>query len=356
MMDQITELILKVQGKKDDEDFGKWEQLLDSIRDDLEIIGHVDARTVDEAGNLLRAYKDKRAKVIGGGTDILRLLRQKYIPELPDVLVNIKTIPGLAYIKEEEGFLKMGALTLLSELAESGLIKTKYSVLAEAAGVVGSPQIRNMATIAGAVCQDVNCWYYRAGKDFFHCSRKRGSGCPARVGDNRWMFSIFESPEESECCAVCQSDIAVALVALEASILTGERSIPLNEFYTASYPGTVLKEDEVIKEIQVPVPLSGTRMKYSKFSIRRSLDHPLVSVACTTNNRTTRIAIGGVYISPYTDRRVEEILHGKRITGELAKRAGSELVKCAKPLSMNSWKVNVSETLVKRTLLELDRK
>ena len=134
MMDEIAESRLKVQGKKEDEDISKWERLLESIRDDLEIISHVDARTIDEAGNLLMTYKDKRAKLIGGGTDILRLLKQKYILELPDVLINIKTIPDLAYIKEDNGILKIGALTLVSELAESEFIKAKYSALAQAAG------------------------------------------------------------------------------------------------------------------------------------------------------------------------------------------------------------------------------
>ena len=350
-MTEKTEL--KVKGEFYDAGMKPWETLLEGIRSELELVGHFDARTLAEASHLLRLYKHKRAKVIGGGTDILRLMKQKYIPELPDVLVNIKTVSDSAYIKEETGVLKIGALTRLSDIEVSELINKKYPVLAESASVVGSPQIRNMATIAGSICQDVRCWYYRAWKDYYHCRRKGGTDCPAQAGDNRWMFSIFGTPEDCECFAACQSDMAITLSASGASVVTTQRTIPVEKFYTATFPGNILNPDEVITEIQVPAPAPDTKAKYSKFSIRNSLDHPLVSVACVASGKEARIVAGGVYITPYVAGRVADLLRGKEISADLAEKAGEVAVENATPMSMNAWKVEVTKTLVKRTILAL---
>lgn len=342
---------LKVKGKFHEAGTETWETLLEGIRDALELAGHFDARTFDEASHLLRVHK--RAKVIGGGTDILRMMRQKYILELPDVLVNIKTIPHLAYIKEETGVLKIGALTCLSDIETSELIKRECSILAETASVVGSPQIRNMATIAGSICQDLGCWYYRAGKDYYHCLRKGGSNCPAIGGDNRWMFSIFGIPEECGCYATCQSDMAITLSALGASVKTTQRTIPIERFFTPNFPGNVLRPDEIVTEVQLPALPRGAKAKYSKFSIRKSLDHPLVSVACLACGKEVKVVIGGVFIVPYVAGKVADLLSGKEISEDLAEQAGEIAAQNATPMSMNAWKVQVMRTLVKRTILAL---
>ncbi|MEM2673709.1 MAG: FAD binding domain-containing protein, partial [Candidatus Bathyarchaeia archaeon] len=124
---------------------------------------HFNAKTIDEAILLLEKY-DGEAKVIAGGTDLIRVLKDDILPKYPKAIINLKTIANLEYIKEENGVLKIGSLTRLSDVASSSLIKTKYNLLSEACRSVGTPQIRNMGTIGGNLCQDVQCWYYRASK------------------------------------------------------------------------------------------------------------------------------------------------------------------------------------------------
>jgi len=153
---------------------------------------HINARTVDEACALLREYKGK-AMLNAGGTDLLPILKGEYLSNYPEAVINMKTISDLDYIKEEGGVLKIGALTKLSDIAKSSLLKGSCKVLVEAAHSVATPQIRNTATIGGNLCQDVRCWYYRYPDHIggrILCLRKGGKICNALTGDNRY-HSIF---------------------------------------------------------------------------------------------------------------------------------------------------------------------
>ena len=150
---------------------------------------HVNAKTVKEAGNVLKNSKG-RAKLIAGGTDLLATLKDRVLPDYPETVINIKTIPGIRYIKEDAEGLKIGALATLEEIARSPIVKKKYKILAEAAQSVATPQIRRMGTIGGNLCQDVRCWYYRYPENFFYCTRKDGNYCNALTGENRF-HSIF---------------------------------------------------------------------------------------------------------------------------------------------------------------------
>jgi len=153
---------------------------------------HINARTVDEACTLLRKYKGK-AMLNAGGTELLSTLKGEYLSNYPEAVINIKTISNLDYIKDEGGVLKIGALTKLSDVAKSSLLKGSCKVLVEAAHSVATPQIRNTATIGGNLCQDVRCWYYRYPDHIggrILCLRKGGKICNALTGDNRY-HSIF---------------------------------------------------------------------------------------------------------------------------------------------------------------------
>ncbi len=347
-MEQLD--ILKVQGKLHEAKAEPWAALLEGIQDELSLDGHFDARTLDEAGHLLRSHEHKRAKVIAGGTDLLRLIKRQSLPVSPEVLVNIKSVPGLSGVREENGVLKIGALARLSDIESSELVRARCAILADTVARIASPQVRNMATIAGSICQDVHCWYYRATKNYFNCARKGGTDCPAVKGDNRWMFSIFET-QDCDCHAACQSDMAVALYALGASVKTTQRTIPIEQFFSTTAPGHVLKQDEVITEIQLPALESGDRAKYLKFSVRNAIDHPLVSAGYVARGGKVRLALGGVHILPYSLNEAAELVDGKAMTGELAQKAGDAAVAKASPMSMNAWKVQVARTLVKRALL-----
>jgi len=322
----------------------------------LKLFKHYDAKSVEEAVSILGKYKEK-AKIIAGGTDLLGALKNKIYPEYPEVLINIKTIPGLSYIKEEAGSLKIGALTSLTEVAESSLVRDKYSALAEAASRVASPQIRNMGTIGGNICQLIRCWYFRApsiAEGPLKCLRKGGALCYAMAGDNRY-HSIFGALEG--CVSVNPSDIAPALVALNARIVTNKRTVDAEGFWAVKGPGsTVLDADEIVTEIQVPAPPAGTKSKFLKFALRKSIDFPIVNCASAVTSgggvvKDARVCLNAVYPIPYRAKKAEDYLKGKSINESTAEEAGEKAVEGAIPLSKNKYKIQIAKTLVERTLL-----
>ena len=314
---------------------------------------HVNARTIEEAISAAGV----KALVIAGGTDCLSLFKNRILPNSPKVLVNIKTIPGLAYIMESGDGLRIGALTRLSNLAASAVVREKYGLLAEAAQSVASPQIRNMGTIGGNLCQDTRCWYYRCspftGRSYF-CSRKGGRLCFAVKGDNRY-HAIFGG---RGCFAVCPSDLAVALAALEAEIAVqgpaGRRTIPIRDFFTIS--GNSLQPNELVTEIRIPPLPEGASQTFLKFRLRKAIDFAIVSVASVIASegglcREARIALGAV--APYPLRAVaaESALAGQVVNAETAALAAQAAVVGATPLGMNAYKIEIVKALVKKALL-----
>ena len=180
---------------------------------------HLNPATIDEAS---AALDKENAALVAGGTDLLGTLRFEVLPSYPEVVVNLKNIPGLNYIKEETGVLKIGALTKLEDISRSDPIRDKYTALAEAASRVGTPHIREMGTLGGNICQLTRCWYFRKEDNRFPCLRKGGKTCYAMTGDNRY-HSIFGAVKS--CIAVNPSDTAPALVALGAKMKTNKRTI-----------------------------------------------------------------------------------------------------------------------------------
>ncbi|MGZ3535732.1 MAG: FAD binding domain-containing protein, partial [Thermodesulfobacteriota bacterium] len=283
--------------------------------------------------------------------------KDKILPSYPEVIINIKAIPKLDGMKEDRHGLRIGALTTLSEIANSPVIKEKYKVLAQSADAVGSPQIRNVATLAGNLCQDVRCWYYRYPHHIggrMICLRKGSGRCLALSGDNRYHAIL----EGKRCFAVCPSDTAVALTALDAKIriagMRKSRIVPVRNFFTTL--GNVLKPGEMITEIQVPRPSGKTKQTFLKSTLRKPIDFAIVSVAsvlyledgiCAEAN----IAIGAVAPVPIQAERAEQIIKGRAITPETAAKAAEAAVAGARPLSMNAYKVEMTKTLVKRAIL-----
>jgi NADPH-dependent glutamate synthase beta subunit-like oxidoreductase/CO/xanthine dehydrogenase FAD-binding subunit len=173
---------------------------------------HYNARSVGEAVNLLGKQKGK-AKLNAGGTDLLGVLKDRITPDYPESIINIKAIPGLDYIEEDGDGLKIGALTKLTRIVDSPVVKEKYAILAEAAKSVATPQIRNMCTIGGNIAQDVRCWYYRYPDELggtVMCLRKGGAVCNALVGDNRY-HSIFGTARLGSypCASACPAHTAI---------------------------------------------------------------------------------------------------------------------------------------------------
>lgn len=172
---------------------------------------HVSAKSIEEATSILRESGGK-ARIIAGGTDLLGEMRDGILPEAgyPEVLVNIKNIPGLDYVREEGDRLHLGALTRLEDLAEDETVKKDYPALAEAARKTASPHIREMGTVAGNICQNNRCWYYWVPENVFHCLRKGGKACYALTGDARY-HSIFGAArvESTACSRACPNAIDI---------------------------------------------------------------------------------------------------------------------------------------------------
>jgi len=317
---------------------------------------HINARTVDEACALLREYKGK-AMLNAGGTDLLSTLKGEFLSNYPEAVINIKTIPGLDDIREDSKGLRIGALTTLSNIAGSSVVKEKYKVLAEAAYAVATPQIRNMATLAGNLCQEVRCWYYRyphAIGGRLLCWRKGSGPCLAVSGDNRYHAILGGKG----CFAVSPSDTAVALTALNAVMkIAGARKnriVPVKDFFTTL--GNVLQPGEIVTEIQIPKPLDEAKQTFLKLTLRRPVDFAIVSVASVISLengicKDASIALGAVAPMPIKVLKAERFIKGKPLESRTAEEAAEAAVVGAQPLSMNAYKVEIAKTLVKRAIL-----
>jgi NADPH-dependent glutamate synthase beta subunit-like oxidoreductase len=187
---------------------GLWERYKEK-KMTLRNFKHISASSLQEATTILSKSKGK-ATVIAGGTDLLGVLKDKIHSEAPEIVVDLKTIPGLSYVKATKKGLRIGALTTLTEICKNETIKEQYPLLAEAARMVASPQIRNMATLGGNICQEPRCWYYRTPEDLFHCLRKGGTKCGALLGENRY-HSIFGSVRVAQpaCAETCPGNIEI---------------------------------------------------------------------------------------------------------------------------------------------------
>jgi len=319
----------------------------------MERFAYTDAATIADAVSML---KTKGASVLAGGTDILVLLKKGALLNPPKKLVNIKNIHGLNFISEDAQGLTIGAATKLSAIAASPVIRENYSSLAKAAQAVASPPLREMGTIAGNICQEVHCWYFRRSfitGSFFNCARKGGNGCFAIKGDNRY-HSIFGGAKG--CVAVNSSDIAPVLIALNAQIKTTERVLAPEMFFTGDYKTTVLNNDEVVTEIRIPKPNSGTKQTFTKFALRPTIDFAVVNAATAItieNDKVidTRIVLNAVAPVPKRLTEVEDALKGNVISGAAAEAAVALIAKNTAPLADNTYKVQIAKTLIKRAIL-----
>ena len=315
----------------------------------MKAFNHTDAKTLAEVKTALAGGK---SEIIAGGTDLIGRLKDNVLPETmyPATLINIKTVaPGLDYIKEEAGVLKIGATTRLADIASNKAINEKYTALAQAALRVATPHVRDMGTIGGNLAQLHRCWYFRKPENRFPCIRKGGTTCFAMMGDNRY-HSIFGAV--NRCIAVHPSDVAPALIALNATIVTNARKINAENFFDVKVPGnTVLAAGEIITEIRIPAPPAGAKSAFLKFAIRKSIDFPIVNCAVMVGGGSPRICLNAVAPKPYRAVKAEAAIAGKPVNEANAEAAGEAAVADARPLPASKFKVQIAKTLVKRALL-----
>jgi xanthine dehydrogenase YagS FAD-binding subunit len=291
----------------------------------------------------------------GGGSDLLGMVKDRLAT--PDVLVYLKGIKGLDSVTTPTGGVRdvtIGGLMTLDALGRHELIRRQYTVLAEAAETVATPQIRNVATLAGNLCQRPWCWYYRSG---FKCLKNGGTTCFSASGENQF-HSIFGG---GPSYIVHPSDAAPALVALDARFRivgpSGERFVPAGAFFTLPTDNpareNVLGENEVLASVVVPRATGGMRSRYVKVMDREAWTHALVSAAAVVHIegdvcREARLVLGGVAPIPWRLPEVEKLLTGQRLTGTLAAAAGEAAVAGARPLAKNGYKVAMTQAVVRR--------
>ncbi|HLH06829.1 MAG TPA: xanthine dehydrogenase family protein subunit M [Terriglobales bacterium] len=299
-----------------------------------------------------------QAAVFAGGTDLLALMKDDV--ESPKRLVNIKSIAGLDTISfAPRAGLKIGALTRLVQLADNADVRRHYPMLAYAADEAASPQIRNMATIGGNLCQRPRCWYYRNGMGLL---AQGPDGKSLMIeGDNRYGAILGN---DGPAFFVAPSTIAPALIVYGASVRLfgpgGTREVILEKFYlTPKSTGERehdLKPNEFVTDILLPAP---ENLKTAQYEVRQkySFDWPLslASVALKMNGNTVqsaRIVLGAVAPVPWVSKEAADAISGKAITEQTADAAGKAAVAAAKPLSRNAYKIQLTRVAVKRALLQ----
>lgn len=298
----------------------------------------------------------ERGWLVGGGQDTYGWLKDR--AKSADSLIDLSAIEALRGIREVADGIEIGALTTLTEVAESDLVKQRYGLLADAAGVVASPQIRNIGTLGGNVSQDVRCWYYRRG---LSCYRAGGNLCYADTpqGMNR-EHALFDT---SRCVAAGASDTAPALVALDATMVIqsvdGTRTVSAEDYFVGPAIDientTVLRPGEILTAVRIPAAWANAEFYFEKVADRNVWDFSLVNVAAAfkVNGGTiqdSRIIAGAVQTTPRRLRDVENAVRGQSRTMATAETVAPLAVQGARALAHNGFKIPLLQNLVKRAV------
>ena len=312
-------------------------------------------RTVDELTALLAETKEPTA-MMAGGTDLIDELKSGVAAA--GFVVDLQTVAGLAGIVPEKGGLRIGAMTRIVDLADDAAVARDFPSLRQAALSLATPQLRNVGTVGGNLCQRPRCWYYR--DPLVVCRKKGGSNCFAYQGRNKY-HAIFGG---SGCYIVYPSDLAPALISLgaKATIGTakGDKVVALEQFY--SLPDVdvtrenVLQKGQFLKSVWVPAPKPGQKAAYVKLKERGTWDFALVSAAVSgvvKDGMIAEIAIvmGGVAPVPWRLKKAEDVLRGKPANEAAVRQAVDEALKDASPLRENGYKADLVYAALKEALL-----
>lgn len=309
--------------------------------------------TVD---NVLEDLDKNGAVLKAGGIDVLDLLKENI--SSAKRLVNIRNLPDFRYVSHSKENVVIGPSVTLSEIVSDENL-SDYRALQQAAKVIATPQIRNVATVAGNLCQKPRCWYYR-NKDFF-CARKGGSMCYATYGENQY-HAILEN--QHGCAIVHPSGLATALIAFDAKLKIvskkGERVIDLADFFVKPLQDitreNILQQGEIISQIILPKLEKNFASFYYKQKQKQSFDWPIVEVAVSFTNNSgvvtnPKIVLGAAAPTPLRALEAENIINGQVMTKKIAEKAASVAMKNATPMTQNGYKVAIFEAVIKRTIL-----
>jgi xanthine dehydrogenase YagS FAD-binding subunit len=336
------------------------------IRDVMAAFELFQPTSVADAQKLLEQHGPD-AWVLAGGLDSFDWLKDRI--KKPKVVVDLSGIGELRGIRASgnnggngDG-IEIGAMTTLTEVVNHPVIKQKYELLAQAAEVVASPQIRNQGTIGGNVSQDTRCWYYRSG---WPCYRAAGNICYADTPEGRNReHAILQA---DRCVAVNPSDSAPALIALDAKFVIrtrkGERVVDAEDYFIGPDIDItrlhILQPGDLLTAIRIPSTWAGAQFYFEKIRDRNVWDFPLMNVASAmvtsgeNSGRTIdriRIAVNGAAARPLRLKTVEDAVRGKPCNAATGEMAGKLAVQGAVPLQFNAYKIPLMRNLVKRSIV-----
>ncbi len=309
--------------------------------------------TTGEALKILNEHRGQAA-VLAGGTDLLSLMKDSVVS--PAVVVNVKAISELSGISRQGSHLRIGATTTLTELIEDSTVSSRYPSLVQAAEGIASPQIRNMGTVGGDLCQRPRCWYFRRG---FGLLATHDGHSMVEDGDNRYHAILGNA---GPARFVSPSSLAPALIALGAEAkISGpadSRTIPVAEFHrTPQSEGEkeyVLGENELLVEVRIPLRESSN----ATYEVRQgqALDWPLAAAAVSLNMdgamvRSASVVLGHVAPVPWPSAGAAEVLRGRTLNADLARRAGEAATSGARALSRNGYKIQLARVAATRAIL-----
>ena len=317
----------------------------------------VNAGSSEHAASLLDA-EPSRSRPLAGGTDLLAETKEGVVES--QTLVNLASVEGLSGIDFTDEGVTIGAMTTLAELADDERIERDYLALAQAVASVATPQIRNVGTVGGNLCQRPRCWYYRS--PLFDCRKKGGATCFAVEGNSKFHAILGGV----DCYIVHPSDLAPVLVTLNASATItgprGERTLPIEKFFVGPEHNveaeTALEAGEIVTSVFIPKPSNDRRSVYLKARERQAQEFALASVAACLEVREgfverASIVLGGVAPTPWRASHAEDALRGVPATNVDPQAIGQLAVRGAQPLRDNRYKVRLTASLVARALNSL---
>lgn len=292
---------------------------------------------------------------IGGGTDLLVTIEEHLAN--PAAVIDVRDLAeSQGIVASVDGALRIGGAVRLADVAAHALVRARYPALAMACEQVGTPAIREMATLGGNLCQRPRCWYFRRN---IPCHKNGGDSCPAREGENQYLAIVEGGP----CYVVHPSDPAVALVALEAIIEVagprGRRDVAASDFFVLPHDRmdreTLLADGELVLGIRLSAEAAGGVQRYTKLMQREAWDFALVSLAAVRRtDGEVRLVLGGVSPRPYRIyNSVEEEAASGGLDEELIAVLAERALLDAEPLSKNGYKLELAASLLRDAIRDL---
>lgn len=319
----------------------------------MKAFSYATAHSTDSACDLVAG---NQGAYLAGGNDLLGLLKEYLISA--DLLVNIKSLPGLDHIDRSDNVWTIGSLVTIAQLEHDPEVQKTFPGLHEAASEIASQQIRNVATVGGNLAQHSRCWYFRH-RDTL-CLKKGGDLCFAREGDNRY-HSLFTG---NTCISPVVSSLGTTFAALDATAIVlrngKETRMSMAELYQRAWENPLAHNSLVPGDLilRVEIPTSRSRSTYLQVSDKHTFDWALVSCAAAADVvdgklQSPRVALGSISPIPHEVAAANEFLDGKVLDEATATQAADLILQDAKPLQHNAYKIPMARALVRRALLKL---